>query len=142
MTDLLVTAVIEIVDVAVRSYLLTPASEPRFTNPDEVQEPIRDLKIGKAPGPNGIQNRAFMHLPQQAVSLLAQILNAIILTHHLLTVWKHARMMSILEPGKDPALPSPYRPNSLCETICKLLERILLARFLHNVCERRLMREE
>jgi len=30
------SAVIEIVDVALESYLQTPASEPKLTNPDEV----------------------------------------------------------------------------------------------------------
>jgi hypothetical protein len=33
-----VSAVIEMVVVALRSYSLTPASEPKLTNPDEVEE--------------------------------------------------------------------------------------------------------
>ena len=77
-----VSAVIEMVDVALRSYFLTPASKPKLTNPYEVREVIRGLKFGKAPGPNGIPNRALKHLSQQAVSLLVQIFNAILLTHH------------------------------------------------------------
>jgi hypothetical protein len=36
-TDPSVPAVIEMVDVALRSYFLTPASEPKLTTPDEVQ---------------------------------------------------------------------------------------------------------
>jgi hypothetical protein len=77
-----VSAVIEMVDVALRSYFLTPASKPKLTNPYEVHEVIRGLKFGKAPGPNGIPNRALKHRSQQAVSLLVQIFNAILLTHH------------------------------------------------------------
>jgi len=73
---------VEMVDVALRSYFQTPASEPKLTNPDEVHEAIRGLKVGKAPGPNGIPNRALKHLPQRAVSLLVRIFNAILLTHH------------------------------------------------------------
>jgi hypothetical protein len=38
------------------SYFLTHASKPKLTNPDEVQEAIRGLKIDKVPGPNGIPN--------------------------------------------------------------------------------------
>jgi len=109
-TDPLVPAIIEMVDVALRSYFLTPASEPTLTNPDEVHKAIRGLKVSKAPGPNGIPNRALKHLPQRAVSLLAQIFNAILLTHHFPTVWKHARVICILKPGNDLALPSFYRP--------------------------------
>jgi hypothetical protein len=70
------------VDVALRSCFLNPASEPKLTNPEEFQEAIRGLKVSKAPGPNGIPNRALKHLLQRAVSLLVQIFNAILLTHH------------------------------------------------------------
>ena len=51
-----VPAVIETFNVALRYYFLTPASEPKVTNPDEVHEAIRGLKVGKAPGPNTIPN--------------------------------------------------------------------------------------
>ena len=117
-----VPAVIEMVDVALESYLQSPASEPKLTNPDEVRDAIMGLKVGKAPGPNGIPNRALKHLPMRAVLLLVQIFNAILRTHHFPPVWKHARVISILKPGKDPAQPSSYRPISLLDTIGKLFE--------------------
>jgi hypothetical protein len=141
-TDPSVPAVIEMVDVALRSCYLTPASERKLTTLEEVQEAIRGLKVSKASGPNGIPDRALKHLPQRAVSLLVQILNAILLTHHFPSVWKHARVISILKPGKDPAVPSSYRPICLLDTIGKLFEKILLARILHEVSERGLMRDE
>jgi len=72
-TDPSVPAVMEMVDLALRSYFLTPASDSKLANPDEVHEAIRDIKVSKAPGPNGIPNRALKRLPQRAVSLLAQI---------------------------------------------------------------------
>ena len=141
-TDHSVPAVIEMVDVELGSYFMAPVSEPKLTNPEEVQEAIRGLKVSKAPGPNGIPNRALKHLPQRAVSLLVLIFNAILLTHHFPTAWKHARVISILKPGKDPALPSSYRPISLLDTIGKIFEKILLARILHEVSVRGLMRDE
>ena len=58
MTDPSFPIVIETADVALRSYFLTPASEPKLTKSDEVQVAIRGLKVNKAPGPNGIPNRA------------------------------------------------------------------------------------
>jgi hypothetical protein len=130
------------VDVALRSYFLTPASEPKLTTPDEVQEAIRGLKVSKVPGPNVIPNRALKHIHQRAVSLLAQIFSAVLLTHHFPTVWKHARVISILKLGKDPALPSSYRPISLLDTIGKLFEKILLAKILRVGNERGLRRDE
>jgi hypothetical protein len=137
-----VPAVIEIVNVGLRSYFRAPANEPKLTNPEEVQEAIRGLRVSTAPGPNGIPNRALKHLPQRAVPLLVQIFNAILLTHHFPTAWKHARVISILKLGKDPALPSSYRPISLLDSIGQLFEKILLPRILHEVNVRGLMRDE
>jgi hypothetical protein len=57
-TDPSVPAVIKIVDVALKSHFMTPASEPKLTNPYEFHEDIRGLKVSKAPVPNGIPNRA------------------------------------------------------------------------------------
>jgi hypothetical protein len=51
-------------------------------------------------------------------------------------------VISILKPGKDPALPSSYRPISLLDVIGQLFEKILLARILREVSERGLMRDE
>jgi hypothetical protein len=107
------------VGVKLRSYFMNPVSEPKLTNPKEVQEAIRGLKVSKAPDPNGIPNRALKHLSQRAVSLLFQIFNTV-LNHHYPTVLNHARVISILKPEKDPALPSSYRPINLLDTIGKL----------------------
>jgi hypothetical protein len=117
-----VAAVIEMVDLSLRSHYMTPASEPKLTNPEEVREAMRALKVRKAPGPIGIPNRAFKHLPQRAVSLLVLIYNAVLLTHHSPTLWKHARVISILNPGKDLALPSSNRPITLLDKIGKFLK--------------------
>ena len=98
MTDPSIPAVIEMVDVELASYFMAPVSEPKLTNPEEVQEAIRGLKVSKAPGPNGIPNRALKHLPQRAVTLLVLIFNALLLTHHFPTAWKHARVISLMKP--------------------------------------------
>jgi hypothetical protein len=135
-------AFIEMVDVALRSYLLTPANEPKLTNPEEVHEAISGLKASKAPGPNGLPNRALKHLPWRAVPLLVHIFNAILLTHYFHTMWNHARVISILKLGKDLALPSSCRPISLLDMIGKIFEKTLLARILHEVSERGLLRDE
>jgi hypothetical protein len=57
-------------------------------------------------------------------------------------VWKNARIVSILKPGKDPALQSSYRPISLLDTIGKLFEKILLSRILSAVSGSGLLRDE
>jgi hypothetical protein len=54
-------AVIEMVNKAMRAYEYAPASEPRLTSPSEVQQAVRGLRVGKAPGPNGIPCVSFIH---------------------------------------------------------------------------------
>jgi len=44
------------VNEAMRTYSFAPASEPKLSNPMEVQDIIQGLKVGMAPGPNGIPN--------------------------------------------------------------------------------------
>ena len=124
------------------SYLLTPTSEPMLTDTDEVQNAIRGLKVGKTPSPNDVPNRALKHLPMRAVLLLAQIFNSILLTHYFPPVWKNARVISILKPGKDPAQASSYQPICLLDTIGKLFEKILLTRILHHLGKDGLLRNE
>jgi hypothetical protein len=51
-------------------------------------------------------------------------------------------VISILKPGKDPSLPSSYRPTSLLDTIGILFEKILLSRILSEVSGRGLLRDE
>jgi hypothetical protein len=77
--DLSHLAVIEKVAEALLAYYYAPAIVPNLTNPMEVQDAIRDLKDGKAPGPNGLPNRALKHLPQRTISLLVALFNAALL---------------------------------------------------------------
>jgi hypothetical protein len=135
-----VPTVIEVVNEAMPAYSYAPASEPQLTNPAEVQSAFRGLKVGKAPGADGILNRALKRLTLSAVSLLVVLFNAILRTQYFPVTWRHARVFSIRRPGKDPALPSSYRPISLLHTIGKLFEKLLLFRILHEVRERGLLR--
>jgi hypothetical protein len=43
--------------VAVKSYFLTPAREPKLTKPVVVHKAIRGLKVVKPPGSNGFSNK-------------------------------------------------------------------------------------
>jgi hypothetical protein len=51
-------AVIDKVTEALQACSYAPANESMFTYPMEVQDAIRGLKYGKAPGSNGLPNRA------------------------------------------------------------------------------------
>ena len=75
------------------------------------------------------------HLPWRAISFLVTIFNAILIIQYFPSEWKHPLVISILKPGKDPPLPSSYRPMSLLDTIGKLFEKILLTIILKEVSE-------
>jgi hypothetical protein len=87
-------------------------------------------------------NRDLKHLPLNIFSFLVVLFNAIYRNQYLPAAWKHAVLFSILKPGRDPALPSSYRPISLLDTIRKLLEKIMLSRILYEVSGRRLPHDE
>ena len=73
---------------------------------------------------------------------MSQIFKAIRFTHHFPTVLKNTPVISILKPGRYPALPSFSRPISFFNMVGKLFEKILLDRILHKVSKRGLMRDE
>jgi hypothetical protein len=51
-------------------------------------------------------------------------------------------VVSLLKPGKNPELPSSYRPLCLLDTVDKIFETILLARVLREVNQRGLLCDE
>jgi hypothetical protein len=82
------------------------------------------------------------HLPKRAVTFFTILFNALLRRQYIPPAWKHARVVSILKRGKDPTLPSTYRPISFVDTVGKLSENILLTRVVTEVNERGLLRDE
>jgi hypothetical protein len=132
----------ERVHMEVRAYEYAPASEPILTTPSEVIKVIKGHKVGKAPGPNGILNRVLRHLPKRSITFLTKVFNAVLCRQYFPPVRKHACVLPILKPGKDPTQPSSYRPISLLDTVGKIFEKIVLTRVLRQVKERGLLRDE
>jgi hypothetical protein len=93
---------------AMRTYEYAPASEPKLTSPLEVHQAIRGLKVGKAPDPNRILKRVLRHLPKRAITFLTKVFIAVLRRKYFPSAWKHARVVSILKPGKVPTLPSSF----------------------------------
>jgi hypothetical protein len=49
--------------------------------------------------------------------------NAILLTHHFPSLWKHVFMTSVHKSGKDPALPHPIDPLVCWTRLVNYLKR-------------------
>ena len=98
--------------------------------------------MSKTRGPDDIPNRDLRHTPLSAISLLVVLFNEILRTQYFPAAWKHAHLLSILKPRKDPALPLSYRPISLLDTIDKLFEKIQLSNILCEMSGRGLLLDE
>jgi len=70
----------EMVNKALPAYSYALADAPHLTNAAEIQEAVRCLKVGKAPGRNGIPNMVLQHSSQQAMLFLLQLLRAVLRT--------------------------------------------------------------
>ena len=80
-------------------------------------------------------------LPRKAVTFLTKVFNGVLKWQHYPAVWKHARMISLLKPGKDPVLPLSYRPISLLDTVGKFFKKILLSRIMAEINSQGLFRD-
>jgi hypothetical protein len=104
-------AVIQTVDFVLRAYSYAPLSEPTLTNPIEAHESIRGLIVGKAPGPNGITNRALKHLSQHAILFLVTLFNASFHPQHFALVWQHARLIFHAATWEGPGITLALAPD-------------------------------
>ncbi|GBP67608.1 Probable RNA-directed DNA polymerase from transposon X-element [Eumeta japonica] len=106
---------------------LEPRDDLTPVSLSEVQLLVRSLKTRKAPGLDGISNKAIKCFPQQLLSLLVAIFNACLQNCHFPPVWKEAEVIGIHKPGKPRDLPASYRPISLLSGLAKL-SRVLKTR--------------
>lgn len=99
-----------------------------LTNPTEILSFIKTLRNNKAPGPDGITNLAIKNLTKKALVQFTYITNAILKLGHFPDHWKIACVVPIHKAGKDPSLPTSYRPISLLPCLAKLVEKVILQR--------------
>jgi hypothetical protein len=121
------------INEAMRAYEYAAASESKLTSPSEVLQAIKSLKFGKARGPNDISKRDLKHLSKRAITFLTNVFNPVLCMQYFPPAWKNAGVVSILKPGKDPTLPSSYRPLSLLDAIRNFFEENPLSRVLKDV---------
>lgn len=105
-----------------------PAEPIQHATYAELTNIIKKLKIRKAPGLDGISNKAVKLMPQKSTVKLLNILNACLRNCYFPEKWKSAVVITIPKPGKDHSRPENHRPISLLPTFSKILERLILTR--------------
>ncbi|GBN10446.1 RNA-directed DNA polymerase from mobile element jockey [Araneus ventricosus] len=96
--------------------------------PSEVLYRIKSLRINKAPGIDGINNKMIKSLPLQTILTITTIIHKITTPGHFSTRWKAATVIPILKHGKDPTDTTSYRPISLLPSLSKIAEHLILKR--------------
>ena len=100
--------------------------------PFTLREMLNQLEQCKdsAPGPDGIMISMVEHLSVPAKSTLLTALNKLWESETYPDQWKKEIKLPFLKPGKDPSLPSSYRPISLTSCISKLFEKMVNHRLM------------
>ena len=92
--------------------------------PEEVRDTLKSLPIGKAAGPDLINNRLLKELAQPLALSLSDLFNLSLSSGSVPNIWKEANV-SPIHKKNDPSDVSNYRPISLISIVSKVLEKIV-----------------
>ncbi|GBP67659.1 Probable RNA-directed DNA polymerase from transposon BS [Eumeta japonica] len=121
---------------------LEPKDDLTPVSLSEVQLLVKSLKTRKAPGLDGVSNKAIKCFSQPLLSLLVAIFNACLQNCYFPSAWKEAEVIGIHKPGKSRDLPASYRPISLLTDLAKLFERVLKTRLSNHLFGKGLIIDE
>ena len=92
----------------------------------EYRKGVATLKNNKAAGRDDVLVEQLKNLGPNAHKWLRTILNNCFIDNKIPTIWRQSKIIAILKPGKDSAIPKSYRPISLlCHTF-QFYERMIL----------------
>ena len=94
--------------------------------PAQTLAAIKKAKSSKALGPDGLSPIMLKNLGPHAINFLTEIFNKCMATSIIPNIWKTAKIIPLLKPGKASDLGPSYRPVSLLSPAIKILEALLL----------------
>ncbi|GBP94474.1 Probable RNA-directed DNA polymerase from transposon BS [Eumeta japonica] len=89
---------------------LEPQDDLAPVSVDEIQKHIKALKTKKAPGLDGISNKAIKCFSLPLMALLVAIFNAYFKNCYFPPIWKEAVIIGLPKPGKPRDLPLVIAP--------------------------------
>jgi hypothetical protein len=95
---------------------------------EELETALLSVKPGKAAGLDGNYPRFIKNSGRKTKEWLVHLFNGILTTGKLPKLFKQAKIIAILKPGKDGTDVSHYRPISLLSVVYNILERLILQR--------------
>ncbi|CAD7081162.1 unnamed protein product [Hermetia illucens] len=97
---------------------------------DELLEICGRIGDNKAPGLDGVPNKALKLAVKSRPDMFAELFEACMSEGIFPAVWKRQKLVLLPKPGKPPGEPSSYRPICLLDTVGKMLERVIYNRLL------------
>ena len=94
--------------------------------PEQTLAAIKKAKNSKALGPDDLSPVTLKHLGPNAINFLTEIFNKCMKDSIIPSIWKTAKIIPLLKPGKQSNLGPSYRPVSLLSPAIKILEALLL----------------
>uniref|UniRef100_A0A670J9A9 Reverse transcriptase domain-containing protein n=1 Tax=Podarcis muralis TaxID=64176 RepID=A0A670J9A9_PODMU len=95
---------------------------------EEVEEGIRELKRGKAPGPDGFTSSYYKEMKDKLITPLTEVMNGILKERDIPKTWQEAFITIIPKQESDLTQVRNYRPISLLNTDYKIFAGILAKR--------------
>lgn len=114
--------------IAERKYLYSQkTTRDGYNSPLTKQEPTIALSscTKTAPGADNVTYEMIKHLHQDTLEVIIYLFNLIRRAGQRPNSWKEAIVIRVLKQGRNPGLPSSYRPIALTICLCKLLEVII-----------------
>ena len=108
-----------------------PGVDGFLSTPFTIQEltlAVRQLKSGKAQGPDNIPPEFLIHCGPRCLEWLREFYSKCLSNTTVPKIWRKATVIAIPKPNKPTDDPKNYRPISLLCVPFKLLERLLLVR--------------
>ena len=106
-------------ELQVRTFRLTHPniSEDMLITKSRIGVIIKNAKLKKAPGIDGIGNQCLKNIPDKSIKFLTVIFNACLSMGYFPLEFRTAKVVPIQKPNEPPDSPSSYRPISLLSII-------------------------
>uniref|UniRef100_A0A670JHA3 Reverse transcriptase domain-containing protein n=1 Tax=Podarcis muralis TaxID=64176 RepID=A0A670JHA3_PODMU len=95
---------------------------------EEIQEAIKRMKLGKAPGPDGLSAKYYKVLDELVTPVLCEVMNEILRGGGMPASWKEAYITLIPKPDSDKLNIKNYRPISLLNNDYKIFADVMAGR--------------
>ena len=106
---------------------------------DEIHNHVKNLKKGKAPGPDCLTNEHILYGGNTLLSELCELFNSILKSKYVPEMFKTGKIITVYKgKNKDKYNPVNYRGITLTSVLSKLFEKIVLKRIENSLIDKKI----